>query len=191
MHCASCETLINEEVGGLPGVQSVKTDAKEGVCRVTGDVADEAVIAAIKMAGYDAVPDAAMAETNQAVPPENPIELVEHDGNRVSFRYLTETRGEGTVDIQGDGRPKFHGAIVRQKSGTLEFPAGIKQDAPKIAGFFESLIHERATTQNNLPAKASPVLVKRASESENEKKTTLRLSGMHCTSCAGVITKSI
>ncbi len=191
MHCASCETLINEEVGGLPGVIGVKTDAKEGVCHVTGDVADEAVISAIKAAGYDAVLDATTVEVDSAVPPENPIELVEHDGNRVSFRYLTETRGEGTVDIQGDGRPKFHGAIVRQKSGALEFPAGIKQDAPKIAGFFESLIHERATVQSNLPAQTTPAPVMRVSEPENEKKATFVLSGMHCTSCAGVITKSI
>lgn len=187
MHCASCETLINEEVGGLPGVVSVKTDAKEGVCHVTGDVADEAVIAAIKAAGYDVVLDTSPSQGEPQTIFDEPIQLIERDtGDKVSFRYLTETRGEGTVDIQSDGRPKFHGAIVRQKSGTLEFPAGIKQDAQNIASFFESLIHERTVTQNDTP---SPV--KRASESENEKKATFVLSGMHCTSCAGVITKSI
>ncbi len=192
MHCASCETLINEEVGGLPGVQRVETDVKEGVCRVTGDVSDEAVIAAIKVAGYEAMSYVPLTGgTDPMAPAQSPIEFVEHDGNRVCFRYLTETRGEGTVDIQSDGRPKFHGAIVRQKSGTLEFPAGIKQDAEKIAGFFESLIHERPTGQSHPSAHVVASPVQRSGESENEKKVTLRLSGMHCTSCAGVIAKSI
>lgn len=191
MHCASCETLINEEVGGLPGVTNVKTNAKEGTCIVTGDVAQEAVVAAIQTAGYDATPDSIPVEIDHTASTKNPIDLVEHDGDRVSFRYLTETRGEGTVDIQDDGRPKFHGAIVRQKSGTLEFPAGVQQDAAKIAGFFESLIHERPTVQNSRQDQAPLVATQRAVASENEQKTTLRLSGMHCTSCAGVITKSI
>ena len=62
----------------------------------------------------------------------------------MSFKYLTETRGEGTVDIQSDGRPKFHGAIVRQKSGTLEFPSGVKQSAKEIAGFLKRLFTKKA-----------------------------------------------
>lgn len=114
MHCASCEMLINEEVGGLPGVLSVKTNAKEGICRVTGDVTDEAVIAAIKIAGYDAVPDALLAETDPVI-----------------------------------------------------------------------------QSENKLPPQTSFASIKNASESESEKKATFILSGMHCTSCAGVITKSI
>ncbi len=193
MHCASCETLINEEVKEIPGVTHVATSAHDGICRVSMDesVSDDAVIAAIKTAGYDAVADTPLPQVSATDSVESPIALMEHDGDRVSFRYLTETRGEGTVDIQEDGRPKFHGAIVKQKSGTLEFPAGIRQDAQKIAGFFESLIHERTIAQNSLPTRTATTPLVHVAETDDVKKTTLRLSGMHCTSCAGVITKSI
>lgn len=193
MHCASCETLINEEVGNVPGVTGVTTNAKTGTCQVTANenVTDDAIIAAIKTAGYDAVVESSKPMENALAPSDNSITLVEHDGDRVSFKYLTETRGEGTVDIQSDGRPKFHGAIVRQKSGTLEFPSGVKQSAKEIAGFFEALIHEKASGQNTSSPKDESRTVKHATVSENEKKATLRISGMHCTSCAGIITKSI
>lgn len=119
MHCASCETLINEEVGGLPGVLTVMTDAQEGICRVTGEVADEAVIVAIKTAGYDAVLE----------------------------------------EKQADRDP--------------------------------TSIHEHPTKLNNVPTQGALASLNRRIEPEQVKKTTLRLSGMHCTSCAGVITKSI
>ena len=67
MHCASCETLINEEVKSVQGVVDVSTSAKDNVCRVStsGGVPDDAIIGAIKTAGYDAVPDNA---THNSVP---------------------------------------------------------------------------------------------------------------------------
>ncbi|MBI5793930.1 copper-translocating P-type ATPase [Candidatus Uhrbacteria bacterium] len=185
MHCASCETLINEEVKGIPGVTEVSTNAKNGVCRVSAseDIADETIIAAIKTAGYDALRETLPSSPAQAAPSEDPIALIEHEGDRVSFKYLTETRGEGTIDIQSDGRPKFHGPVVRQKSGTLEFPANTKQHAKEIAQFFESLVHEKVKGTSAVePAAVGP---------QDEKKTTFLLSGMHCTSCAGVIAKSL
>ncbi len=193
MHCASCETLINEEVKRLLGVMNVATSAGEGICRVSTnvDVPDDVIIAAIKVAGYDAVLETTPSEANSIVPSESPITIVEHEGDRVSFRYLTETRGEGTIDIQDDGRPKFHGAVVRQKSGTLEFPAGLKQNAQEMVGFFESLIHEKVVVQNSSTTREEILATTCITEPENEKKITLRLSGMHCTSCAGIITKSI
>lgn len=192
MHCASCETLINDEVRVVPGVIDVSTNAKDGISRVTMEesVQDDAIISAIKKAGYDATPNQQPTLENDATPSDDSMKLISHDGDRVNFHYLTETRGNGTIDIEDDGRPKFHGEVVRQKSGTLEFPAGLKQDASKMARFFASLVQEK--TAQPTPTEQEKIdTAKPAPASENEKKITFRIYGMHCTSCAGIITKSI
>jgi copper ion binding protein len=57
MHCQSCVALIEEEVGEIDGVESVKVSLDEGVARVRLDparVPDAAVVAAIREAGYEA-----------------------------------------------------------------------------------------------------------------------------------------
>ena len=203
MHCASCETLINEEVKDLPGVTDVVTSAQDGTCHVSmsEDVSDESIIAAIKNAGYEAVRETPPGDLHpSALEPRAPseplaekgVELVERDNNRVQFTYHTETRGEGTIELDSAGRPAFHGTVTRQKSGKLEFPPSLKNSVQDIARSFEVLLQEKAVTPptaDRLPE--GSIVSKRPVESENEKKGTFRLSGMHCTSCAGVITKSI
>jgi copper chaperone CopZ len=59
MHCASCVALVSDEVGELEGVASVDVALDEGRARVRFDdrlVDDAAVIAAIRAAGYAAIP---------------------------------------------------------------------------------------------------------------------------------------
>ncbi len=59
MHCRSCSMLVDMIVGELDGVESVSTDHATGQTRVRvdPDVVDiEAIIAAIRAAGYDAEP---------------------------------------------------------------------------------------------------------------------------------------
>jgi Cu2+-exporting ATPase len=62
MHCAACSGLIEQAVMAVPGVQSAQVSAASEVATVRWDPAltqPSAVIAAIRRAGYDAVPDAA------------------------------------------------------------------------------------------------------------------------------------
>ncbi len=57
MHCGSCAMLIDMTVGDLDGVDSVKTEYANGTTQVTFDpevVSIEAIIDAIRGAGYDA-----------------------------------------------------------------------------------------------------------------------------------------
>ncbi|MBI2476684.1 heavy metal translocating P-type ATPase, partial [Candidatus Uhrbacteria bacterium] len=128
MHCASCETLINEEVKEIPGVTNVTTSASEGVSRVTtdGTTSEEAIIAAIKTAGYDAVPESTTPE---------------------------------------------------------EIQTTLSRNVQEIAHSLHSIEN---ILQDNMHKQAS-----RPVQEEQEKKTTFLLHGMHCTSCAGVIEKSI
>ncbi|MEK6923842.1 MAG: heavy metal-associated domain-containing protein [Candidatus Micrarchaeota archaeon] len=54
MHCSSCELLLKDAVGGVPGVKTISVDAKAGRVRVDVDSAGvlEAVKAAIRSEGY-------------------------------------------------------------------------------------------------------------------------------------------
>ncbi len=193
MHCASCETLINEEVKALPGVLEVKTDAKEGVSHVTtdGTVSDEAIHSAIKTAGYEVLTSPA-TDASASESSEPPLVHVEHEGENISFQYHTETRGEGTINLDKDGRPAFRGTVTRQKRGKVEFPAHMKNSVQDITHSFDTLFQEKSQNQV-VPqtTKQEVSIVKPVVVSEHEKRLTLRVDGMHCTSCAGLIEKSI
>ncbi len=52
MTCHSCVAMVSEEVGDVPGVESVEVDLASGRVTVSGDADDEAVRRAIVEAGY-------------------------------------------------------------------------------------------------------------------------------------------
>ncbi len=56
MSCGHCEMSVREEVGEIPGVESIEVSAKEGrlVVSCSESVADNTVIAAVEEAGYSA-----------------------------------------------------------------------------------------------------------------------------------------
>jgi Cu+-exporting ATPase len=57
MHCASCGMLIDETLEDLPGVSRSQTSVRAGRTTVEADpsiVTTDAILAAIKDAGYDA-----------------------------------------------------------------------------------------------------------------------------------------
>lgn len=55
MTCGHCEMSVREQVGGLSGVDDVEVSAETGRLVVTGSGADDdAVIAAVREAGYSA-----------------------------------------------------------------------------------------------------------------------------------------
>ncbi|GAB2557678.1 heavy-metal-associated domain-containing protein [Leucobacter ruminantium] len=58
MSCAHCENAIRSEVEQIPGVTGVEVSAQSGRLVVSSDaqIADEAVIAAVDEAGYEAAP---------------------------------------------------------------------------------------------------------------------------------------
>ncbi|MFL5944311.1 MAG: heavy-metal-associated domain-containing protein [Gaiellaceae bacterium] len=55
MHCAHCERAVEEEVGAVPGVESVDVDLESKRVVVRGAALDDAKLrAAIEEAGYEA-----------------------------------------------------------------------------------------------------------------------------------------
>lgn len=53
MTCGHCVSAVSEEVGKVPGVQSVHVDLAAGTVTVTGDVDVNAIRAAVDEAGYE------------------------------------------------------------------------------------------------------------------------------------------
>lgn len=58
MTCGHCELSIREEVGQVPGVETIEVSARTGTLVVSGaEIIDDAqVLAAVEEAGYSAVP---------------------------------------------------------------------------------------------------------------------------------------
>jgi copper ion binding protein len=56
MTCEHCVRSVTEEVSEVSGVESVDVDLDSGRLVVRGDVADEAVRAAVSEAGYEFAP---------------------------------------------------------------------------------------------------------------------------------------
>ncbi|WP_194397554.1 heavy-metal-associated domain-containing protein [Microbacterium atlanticum] len=57
MSCGHCEASVRGEVSKLAGVEDVRVSAASGTLKIVsaGELADEAVIAAVDEAGYTAV----------------------------------------------------------------------------------------------------------------------------------------
>ena len=58
MTCGHCEMSVREEVGQVPGVETVEVSAQTGTLVVGGPqtIDDAQVLAAVEEAGYSAVP---------------------------------------------------------------------------------------------------------------------------------------
>ena len=55
IHCGHCERAVKEEVGAVPGVESVDVDLETKLVSVRGEGLDDAQLrAAIAEAGYEA-----------------------------------------------------------------------------------------------------------------------------------------
>jgi copper chaperone CopZ len=57
MTCAHCEMSVRDEVSAVPGVQDIEVSAQSGKLVITyaDPIDDEAVLAAVDEAGYQAV----------------------------------------------------------------------------------------------------------------------------------------
>lgn len=73
MHCQSCEMLIKEELGAIPGIKNISIDHKtgKGSVVITDDhIKDSQIVEAVKKAGYSAT-----IETVYSVPQPTEIQI--------------------------------------------------------------------------------------------------------------------
>src|SRR6266542_4384229 len=199
MTCHSCEQLITSEIEELPGIQAVTISQPKGKGEVTLDdtqVSPDDVVAAVKMAGYEAqVVEAEPkpgfwkkiivgSEPTKATPTAQPMNI----------RLELQTVAEGNVTLDNAGKPVFTGKMTDHKSVTLDGGEQVPDadithvfSAAKISQLFSSLFPRTSAEV----APDAPAVTAAPPRAVGDQTSTLALYGMHCSSCAGVIEKQL
>lgn len=204
MHCDSCEKIIKLELEELQGLSDIRIDSKKGTGSMLIDQAltsENQVIKSIETAGYKATitnggHEEEIKISSKIVPSSQPLKL----------KLASQIEAEGKVLEGLDGSPVFEGKIKNNKTAELEIPEDREkakqflEQLSKTANFanlFEFISGDRKNI--GLPVKPNqenqaekPITDKLPlSISDQNKRLSLSLSGMHCSSCANIIEKSL
>ncbi len=197
MHCQSCEMLIKAELLEIAGLSNIKINSATGTgeLEAEAEVPDEAIMAAIARAGYQGV------VASRARPAKAQIfEAFEKKivGPDAPFKVRLESAvvADGEFSQVGD-KPVFKGTVNHTKKGEFEIPQG-RPDIEKalqnlltasklnhILGIFSDSSKESSGRAPE-PDKIAP-----ESGKTGEQQISLIVSGMHCSSCALLIEKSL
>lgn len=212
MHCASCEALIKDELSEIEGAAQPQIDFKTGIGSVMLDIAKstpDAVLEAIDRAGeYKAsitniegngFAKAQLASTQHSVAPTVKIDK---KGQSVKVVVESKTVAEGKILEQDNGKYYFEGKVENNKTTQLSVPgdqqADITNSIQKLLQSINVFNTFDAGQANGKTAESKTVELSREDRKEGDetaanpqKRTQLSLSGMHCTSCAGLIEKAL
>ncbi|MDP1709641.1 MAG: heavy metal translocating P-type ATPase, partial [Candidatus Komeilibacteria bacterium] len=180
MHCQSCEMMIKSELSEIAGLSNIKINSAAGAGELEAlpDVADAVIIRAITSAGYqgviasrehgDKTPAVAVFE-KKIVAPEAPVKI----------------RMESSVIIE---IPQGRGDIAKTMESLLS-----SSKLNQILGFFSGGAKEsshifsaqKEVVKENLREESA------AEKLSGDQQASLVVSGMHCSSCALLIEKSL
>lgn len=191
MHCASCETLITNELQELPGVSDIVISASDGTGQLKTEVtaaAKKEILAAVKRAGY-------VAKFTGDEEQDEEVKSYPSTDGTVKITVDTHTEAEGKIVASASGQPVFEGKLTNKKKAEIVVPddqrelAGYLQQIIKTTGLINNLGQESAAA----PAvSTAPSSVAGAQTSQEKKgRVQLSISGMHCTSCAGLIERAL
>lgn len=144
MHCASCETLVKEELSSIDGITDIVVNSKTGKASLNltnGHVTDNAIIQAIKNAGYEGL----ILNSSPA-------------SNTNSFAFPPEINFDAKISKDENGELHISGKL--NLASQIELKASIEAESDIVIG-------------------------------QPNDRTNLLISGMHCTSCAGLIEKQL
>ena len=204
MHCPSCEKIIQMELKDVSGVKSTTVNAATGeaVVETTNETKKETILEAIKKAGYEA------QITREEIDPDNISISIEK--KTVDFNEPFKIKMESSVEVDGEfnqkeAEPSFQGKITQRKKGEFEIPkdrADLDQLVDKIVASSKlsqlfsvfSNTSEAHPTINNTSATQRTIDISQHSQPETtntEERTAFSITGMHCTSCANIIERSL
>lgn len=163
MHCQSCEMLIKDELISLPGIKNVSVDHKAGKATIitsNGQPTDQAIIDAVKNAGYQSL----IIGKNGVSNGRSLItkEVFEQQAAPL-FALPPEIEIDGKVGQDEDGQWTIKGIL---RFGTQKMQ------------------------QNLSPDSATNPQVFSVTGGKSER-TSLVISGMHCSSCASIIERQL
>ena len=221
MHCGSCETIIKEDLGDIKGITQVEISAKDGKGTITADdaVTADAVVGSIKKSGYEAkVTSEENEEPTETTSFDAPatedqsISVKHHAGMSLKMKIHSIAEADGKVYADTEGKPYFEGTIKNDRSAEFTIPDEPGDARNQIDRFtktvdFSNIFHsvfasiDKKTVlldegvSAKKPAKPpQPALSDQSvdtSARQSGKKVNLSLEGMHCSSCAAIIERSI
>lgn len=113
MHCASCETLISEELKETAGVSDISVSSKEGKAELMFDTAlapVNALLEAVNRAGYKASIENALSSKENSY--SQPV-ILKNQSSRKPMKVQFESRlkAEGKILEDQNGKPYFDGTV--------------------------------------------------------------------------------
>ena len=209
MTCESCSKLIQRELDGVQGVIGASINVKTGSARVTAgpSVTSRDVVDAVVRAGYsaeveeegkghgDAPSGEAMTVRKKSVPAGKPFKI----------NLQTTLEAEGKVLDDADGRPYFEGKIKKKNNAEFQVPEDEKSakvlldrlvQSLNVTALFEMLGNgtqgaKQLASGPSAPAAPPPVPSVPSPHPGQPQRASLYLLGMHCSSCATLIERSI
>lgn len=211
MHCGSCEMLIKDELGEFKGLSNPIIDFKSGKGSINLDPSlssEDDILTAVKAAGYTAeIQKNSSRGTivfSQVTPSKNDIDLnIKKGGSKspIKVSFTSSVKANGNLIENGAGYI-FDGKVTNSKKADFTVPRGekslTKEYLERIIGSlnFPDVLNTNGKSQ--LPLKDDVVTPSQLSnsakiqeESNTNARVNLSLSGMHCTSCAGIIEKGL
>lgn len=204
MHCASCETLIKEEMKELPGITDVQISFHDGKGVVKADaglVSTESIQQAIKKAGYESVvtEDHSIHQGHQEMAKAEG--LTPDTGVPFSLKFENRVEAQGKILENAENKPYFEGKFSSYKNAEINVPEG--HEAAK--GYLEQLVKtskffnvfDGLNMEKSLPpsqpvlSQPSGVSVPKNNAEGKQQRVNLSLVGMHCSSCANIIERSL
>lgn len=208
MHCGSCEMLIKDELSGVPGAADPKIDFRTGMGSVMLDIAKsspDAVIEAIKQAGeYQAnilnvEGNGFVKKSSDALKIDTPNIKIDKKAQSVKLVVESKTIAQGKIHEQEDGKYYFEGKVENNKTTQLTVPGEQALNTPNnvqrllqsisVFDIFDS--GEKTLRTESMPLELKERKSQEDSPANTNKRIQLALSGMHCTSCAGLIEKAL
>lgn len=193
MHCKSCEKLISHELEKFKEIKVAHVDSVTGDCLIEAHVGldRDKVIQAIEKVGYKAVPATFSIEEAKVQSGDVVIEKVEGaKGIPLKISYTIQTKAEGNLKTDASGKSYFDGKISSQKKGEVEFPKGTP-DVDKIANSLSGILNFDGLADGTGKLEHKELPVAPVVSTSGEKRIDIALGGMHCSSCAAIIQRSV
>lgn len=209
MHCQSCEQLISEELSELQGAVDIKIDHATGQGKLKIDeklVNDTAIIDAIARAGYQATITATSKQKKQEAFKEITVTKGNQQGtifNPLRVVYNSHFLAEGDITGNEGGNLQVTGTVKSHKTTEFVIPDGKEEESIGYIQRFMNTVGKAGDSQPD-SITASTLLVPKKTEvianskpivsgtsKSGSQRYQLALSGMHCSSCAGLIERSL
>lgn len=205
MHCESCEKIIMEELKELAGVSDTQVDANAGIAtlQLDDDINSiEDIIEAVKKAGYDSTVAAEESLEDDKSELITVKSRLAPSNRPFKIKLESQTEADGMIHDDPLGKQVFEGKIRNNKTAEFIIPENkpeIQKLIEKIgstvnlSNLFDSVLGNKKEEIPQIGSGINPVLksVETSSGQNPNQRISLSLFGMHCSSCANIIERSL